>query len=308
MILEYTGGVMSKIVAIIGAGEIGQALATILRRKRIRIRLWDVDSNKVRGMKPLKETLAGTTAVFLCVPSWALRAALRNVQLLLPKAAVVVALSKGVEAKSRKTVAELLSGLLPSRQRWTLLSGPMLAEELEQRRLGAGVVATANRETFKILATLFRGTPLKVEWSKNPSAVAWAGVLKNVYAVGLGIADGLEWSWNAKGWFAAKAIEEMRGILPHLKFDALPAAGVAGVADFLATGFSPYSRNREFGERIVSRGECEFKSEGCVSLPSVVGLLGAKTVRRFPILQALTSVLIHHTDARKTFTKLFFGA
>ena len=299
---------MSKAVAIIGAGEIGRAIASILRRKKISVRLWDVDPAKVRGMKPIKETLAGTTAVFLCVPSWVLRAALRNVRPLLPRTAVVVVLSKGMEGKSKKTVAELLPDLLPPRQKWALLSGPMLAEELEQRRLGAGVIATANREVFQTLATLFRGTPLKVEWSKNPSAVAWAGVLKNVYAVGLGIADGLEWSWNAKGWFAAKALEEMHEIFDHLGFHAVHAAGVAGAADFLATGFSPYSRNREFGERIVSRGECEFKSEGCISLPSVVARLGAKTVRRFPVLHALSSVLIHHTDARKTFTKLFSGA
>ena len=78
-----------------------------------------------------------------------------------------------------------------------------------------------------------------------------AGVLKNIYAIVLGIADGLEFDGNAKGWIAARATNEMLAIAETLGADKKIMLGTAGLADFIATAYSPYSRNREIGDEIL---------------------------------------------------------
>ncbi|MDI6821237.1 MAG: hypothetical protein QMD65_03665 [Patescibacteria group bacterium] len=314
----------NKKIVIIGAGEIGRAIEKVLQNKSgIHIDLWDKNPAKVPGQKPLAEIVPLADFLFLCVPSWAMREVLNSVLAIsngVNKKTIVISLAKGIEEKTLKTTDEILKELLPNNTAYALLIGPMLAEELMQEMAGIGVVASKDRKAFDKIKTLFIDTNLKLEYSADVRGVALAGALKNIYAIGLGIIDSFNLGGNFKGWFVQKAIKEMAEIIGILGGDKKTVFSPAGLGDLIATGFSPYSRNRQLGDELVSSHvkdlDVKMKSEGIVSLPSIIKLLAPYTtccctgfaphnkLSAFPILQALEEIIIQHKNAKEIFEKL----
>ncbi|TSC96002.1 MAG: glycerol-3-phosphate dehydrogenase (NAD(P)+) [Parcubacteria group bacterium Athens0714_26] len=295
---------MDKKVVIIGAGEIGTAIAKSLKDVNTAdIFLWDKDTLKVPEQKPLSEIVPQADFVFFCVPSWIMRVAVAEVsQYLIPKA-IIISLAKGIEVETLKTMNEVLGEALPKGQKFALLSGPMIAEELVAGARGFGVVATASEEVYSSINNLFKNTNIFTEYSADIRGVALSAVLKNVYAVSLGIADGLKWSGNAKSWLAAKAIKEMSEISEILGGTKETILGTAGLGDLLATGFSEHSRNHQIGDELVKTGKILLKGEGVASLNSVLKLLGEKS-KDFVLLSALAGIIINGEDAKSALEKL----
>ena len=294
---------MLQQLVIIGAGEIGKALEKVLRKQNLAISLWDKDPSKVRSQKPLKEIVPDADFLFLCIPSWALRNALNNLLPFLNKKTLIISLAKGIEENTKKTTDELLQELLPRGQNFALLFGPMLAEELTKGMVGIGVVASKNQKAFHQLAKIFTHTNLYLEYSKDIRGVALSGVLKNIYAIALGIADGLRWGGNAKGWLVARAINEMAKIAQMLGGKKETALGTAGLGDLIATGFSPYSRNRRIGYELVRNGRSHLQSEGFISL-SPLGKRLYKNKEKFLLLKALEDIIIRNKKCKIIFENL----
>jgi glycerol-3-phosphate dehydrogenase (NAD(P)+) len=285
-------------VVIIGAGEIGRAIGKILHKKKIKPVFWDKDPSKVPNQKPLAEIIPGADFLFLAVPSWGIREAIINILPYLKKKTIVISLAKGIEAKTRKTTDELLKTVLPANQKFALLSGPMIAEELTKGRAGAAVIAAEQKAACKKIAGLFKKTNLGIEYSNDLRGVALAGALKNIYAVLFGMADGLRWGDNQKGRLASTAVGEMAEIIKTLAGKKETAYGTAGLADLIATGYSPYSRNRQAGEKLVKTDKRCLKSEGFSSLAPLINLL-RKRKEQFPLLLALEQVVVKNRNPKK---------
>lgn len=291
-------------VAIIGAGAIGQALAHILdQNKENRLALFDKDPAKVtRVALPLPEVIQDAEVIFMCVPSWAMRDALAEMKPHLQSEAVVVSLAKGIEGVHRKTMDQLLIEFLPL-HRSALLGGPMLASEFMAGLPGVGCLATEHSEVAERICRLFSGTLLSLEATLDVRGVALSGVLKNIYALGIGIAQGISWGNNQKGWYVREALAEMATIIEQLGGKRETAYSLAGVGDLVATGFSGFSRNSRSGEEIARTGVCNIQSEGCASLPHFLQLLPDDR-STFPVLQGLEHIIVDGKDAKEVFTKL----
>jgi len=279
-------------ILIIGAGELGRALASYLREKGS-VLLWDVDPEKMPGgkLRPLKEVISDAAFVLLCVPSWAVRSVLSSAVPVLPAATVVISLSKGMDAVMGQVMGELLPQLLPKSQPFVVAGGPMLAAEIAKGLRAAAVFASPDEKVALRTAELFRSPVFTVETSSDTTSVSFAGVLKNVYAVALGIADGLGFDGNAKGLITARAVNEMLAIAEVLNMDKQVILGTAGLADFIATAYSPYSRNREVGNEIAKSGKCNLKGEGNVSIPSLMTRLGSDAAK-FSLLNTIKKIAI----------------
>lgn len=290
-------------IVIIGAGEIGCAIKSVLKRRGTAIFLFDKNPAKMPEQKSLAEIIPETDFLFFCIPSWVLNTAIKDVLLYLNPKTVVISLSKGIEEKTHQTSDEILARALPKNQRFALLHGPMIAEEITKGMAGVGVVATARKETFELLNELFRNSNLILEHSEEVHSVALAGVLKNIYSIALGIADGLNWSGNQKGWLVSLAINEMAKILEILGGKKEIAYGAAGLGDLIATGYSPHSRNRKVGEEVAKTGKCCLESEGQISLQSLLELLGERK-NIFPLLIALENILMSHQNAKEVFERI----
>ena len=246
---------MNSRILIIGAGELGQALGGYLGAKGCKISLWDADSSKSTDERPLHEIVSSIDFVFLCVPSWAIRSVLSDMTSALPSTSIIVSFSKGMKnPMGEKQPENCFRKLLPNFQQFVIVGGPMLAAEITAGKNAAAVFASSFGTAAKKVADLFASPVFATEISNDAKSVSLAGVLKNIYALGLGIADGLELDGNAKGWLVARAINESLGIAEVLGADKKIMLGTAGLADFVATGYSPYSRNREVGDEIVKNG------------------------------------------------------
>lgn len=266
------------------------------------VQFWDKLPGVVSNQRELADILPGADVVFFCVPAAAMREAVGAASSLLPPLAVVVSVAKGVDPETGETMDELLAATLPAGQSFALLGGPMLARELLDGLVGVGVVGTEKAEVFSRITELFHETNLHLEHSTDVRGVALVGVLKNIYALSLGIADGLDLSGNVKGWLTAKAADEMSAIVPALGGNREAVFSAAGLGDLVATGFSPYSRNRQTGEELARTGATEVRGEGFVSFPKIAGKLG-KSVSDFPLLSALSEVVMEKRPAREVFAK-----
>jgi len=287
-------------ITIIGAGEIGQALAFVLKKQKARVELWDRDLSRVPNQKNLEEIVPKADYLFLCVPSQAIRPAVLSIKSLLKKNTGLICLSKGVELKTNKFMSEVLTEILPKGQPFALCGGPMLAEELMQGKPGVSVLATKNSAAFKKLVNLFSGSVVRLETTTDLIGVATSGVLKNIYAMALGFSEGLGWGANAQAWLTSECLTEMERITDKFGGKMETVCYTAGLSDLIATGFSPYSKNRATGVTMAQTGKCCVGGEGVVSFPAVWQRLGVGA-KKYPLLVILHQILNNQKNVKKIF-------
>jgi glycerol-3-phosphate dehydrogenase (NAD(P)+) len=216
----------------------------------------------------------------------------------LKKKTGVVCLSKGVELKTNKFMSEVLAEVLPSGQPWALCGGPMLSEEIMKGQAGVAVLASKNSLAFKKLIKLFSGSSICLEATNDTISVAVCGVLKNIYAMALGMVDELGWGSNAKAWLVEKSLAEMESVVKKFGGQGKTVYGAAGLGDLLATGFSSFSKNREAGRTIAKTGKCCQGGEGLISFPAILKKLGPQ-IKKYPVLLALKKILVQKQHAQK---------
>lgn len=290
-----------KNIVFIGAGKIGTAIGVALKAKDLCLAFWDKDPAKVKEVKDLEELVPIADFLFFCVPSWVLREAIRETAPFIKKGAIVTSPSKGIEVATNKSTDEILKELLPAGIEFALLSGPMLADEICKGNLAAAVIATEKEETYHKIAPLFAGTNIKIEHSKDVHGVALGGIFKNIYALALGMAEGLEWGSNEKGILVTKAVAEMQEIFKLLGGRLETVLTFAGLGDFIATGFSPCSKNYTAGLELARDGVAKTMSEGLASFDSIMKLLHGH-VEKFPLLSSLKRIIVDKEPASAVFS------
>jgi len=301
---------MKKKIVIIGAGEIGLSLGRILRQKSYDIKFWDKNPKTLEvlgGTEPsLPEILPEAEFVFLCVPSWSVREALIYVTPYLNKKAVVISVSKGIEVNTLKTVDQIFVTQLAKTQSWAILSGMMIAEEIREGMFGGGLMSAKSLRTAKEAADLFSDTNLYVDISADVHGVALCEVLKNIYSLALGVSYVLNQGENARGMIVVKAIAEMKKIVSILGGKQETVLGPAGLGDFVATGFSHFSKNHQAGSDLAQGKITKLESEGMASLSPLVILLGVK-YKKFPVLYYLHEIVQGNIEASAAFRKILYG-
>jgi glycerol-3-phosphate dehydrogenase (NAD(P)+) len=153
---------------------------------------------------------------------------------------------------------------------------------------------------------LFHGPTFRVYSSSDLLGVELGGALKNVFAIGAGVCDGLGFGDNSKAALVTRAIAEMRRLGVACGARAETFSGLSGIGDLMVTCFSKLSRNRQFGERL-GRGESVDQilatmtavAEGYPTARAAHALarrLGVET----PIIDQVYAMLYEGKDVRQT--------
>ena len=121
-----------------------------------------------------------------------------------------------------------------------VISGPMLSDELDDQPTRA-MFATHNMGIHSAMGIMTRMTNLKLDITDDTRGVTLCGIMKNVYAVGLGMAAGCNFGDNIKACIATRAIQEMETLVGPT------VTSYAGIGDFLTTCYSSKSRNYTYG-------------------------------------------------------------
>ena len=324
-------------VAVLGAGAMGSGLANALVRAGWRVNLWGtwlddhlidaieqarphpridvVISEKVTTFRSddLAEALDGVDVVVISVAS---QGVTRVTELALPGIARAKALwltSKGfmtIEGRVRllpdgiRAIASSAGVELPP---IVAVAGPVKANECAAGEPTATIFGCRDLDVAVEYARTARSERYCIEPSADEVGVEICAPMKNVYAIMLGIADGLEERTghphhNLKAATFAQAVREMSILATALGADPMTAYGLPGVGDLEVTGLS--GRNKVYGVRI-GRGEgakaaletmaqLEQTVEGVPALPLATALVAQSVPQvadRLPLLHAARRIV-----------------
>ena len=146
--------------------------------------------------------------------------------------------------------------------------------------------------------------------------VQYAGVAKNIYALGAGIAHGLEYGDNFLSVYIANAANEMNilltAVMHHYKQDCKDVNYSASVylGDLLVTCYSLHSRNRTFGNMIgkgysVRSAELEMNmvAEGYNACKCIMAINECMEID-LPMITAIYKILWEGADPGASFKEM----
>lgn len=147
--------------------------------------------------------------------------------------------------------------------------GPCHAEEVASEKLSYLTFSGLDEKTTINIADHFKTPYLNTIHNTDIFGVQYAAVLKNIYAIAAGIAHGLEYGDNFLSVLIANSADEMAGFLrragvkkvevgtlehsPEFNKNTQAVTNYAAsvyLGDLLVTCYSPFSRNRAFGNMI----------------------------------------------------------
>ena len=131
------------------------------------------------------------------------------------------------------------------------MSGPNFAREIVEGKIASTVVAGRNAAMTEHAQTILMSSSFRVYTSDDVTGVELGGALKNIIALGAGIADGLDIGDNGKAAFITRGLAEITRLGIAAGAQPLTFAGLAGLGDLIATCASKLSRNRYVGEQLA---------------------------------------------------------
>jgi len=286
-------------MAVIGAGSWGTALAIQCARAGDPTRLWGRDAALVESMRrarrnarylpdaefpaslepvaDLAATLAGVRDVLVAVPSHAFRATLLLIQPLIDDAARIAWASKGFEMSTGLLPHEVAGEVFGARP-GAVLSGPTFAREVGAGLPTAMTVASRDPNFAKELALRLSGPEFRAYTQSDIIGVEVGGAVKNVIAIGSGIADGMGFGANTRVALITRGLAEMTRLGLALGAQRDTFMGLAALGDLVLTCTDDQSRNRRLG-LALGRGhspEAALREIGQV----VEGVTAASAVRK----------------------------
>ncbi|MEP6980376.1 MAG: NAD(P)H-dependent glycerol-3-phosphate dehydrogenase [Nakamurella sp.] len=261
-------------VAVIGAGSWGTTVASIVARNN-RTTIWarsaetaaaiDTEHRNERyvpdtDLTPTLRSCADLAAVvepadilIMAVPSHGFRQVLTDLSPHLRPWTPIVSLVKGLEQITERRMTEIVDEVLPGHPAG-VLAGPNISGEIAAGYAAAAVIAMPDPHQAAQLRDLFRTSRFRIYSSSDVAGVEIAGALKNVFAIAVGMGDGIGAGENTRAMVITRALREMTKLGVAVGGERETFTGLAGLGDLTVTCTSPHSRNRHVGERL-GRGE-----------------------------------------------------
>lgn len=241
-------------VLIIGYGEMGHAMEHLLRDKH---QLTIYDCRPMEGLQPIKleQEAARADFVLLCVPAYPHQQLLTTLAPHLQAHCICLSIAKGLDEQGR-TPAQIYLQLFNEQQPYCLLYGPMISEEIRADRYAFAELGCSHDFIYSRVRDLYRGTRLCIQQSLDIKGISWAVILKNVYAIGFGVADELQLGDNMRGFLLVTALEELSLIVAQMEGLAVTPLHLSGLGDLITTATSTGSHHHELGRKLV-RGEID---------------------------------------------------
>lgn len=226
------------------------------------------DVSRLQVGEDINEVIRNSDVLVLAVPSAFIQEVLEGVDKELLREKKIVSAIKGIVPGPDILLNEYLHEHfdIPLEQYFALL-GPCHAEEVAAEKLSYLTFSGVDDAMTETISGYFKTPYINTVTNHDILGVQYAAVLKNIYALGAGIAHGLEYGDNFLSVYIANTADEMAVFLrkvgvqhmvvgehdgedpvTHRKTPNYAASVYLG--DLLVTCYSPYSRNRTFGAMI----------------------------------------------------------
>ena len=321
-------------LAIIGGGSWGTAIALHLARKGFPIRMWVYEKEvahdinikhenthflpnftlpeSITASNNMSDVVKGTSTLVMVVPSHFYRRVTDSVAPLLSSNVRIVSAAKGIEEDSLKLMTQILEEILPPslHEKIACLSGPSFAKEVANSKFTAVTVASSNIDTARYFQGIFTTPYFRVYTHHDPIGVQLGGALKNIMAIAVGIADGLEMGTNARAALITRGLAEISRIGQKMGAESSTFLGLSGMGDLVLTCTGDLSRNRNVGLKLgkgLSLDEIvrdmEMVAEGVINTKSAYRLVKKLGVRA-PIITGMYQILYEKMPLEKAVEKI----
>ena len=260
---------MKPAIAVLGAGSLGTALASLLARHGFPTTLWGRDRNQVAALaaghenarylpgvalpdslqatSDLAACVAGADLVLVVTPSHAFNQTLHALAPHRRPQAGVAWATKGFEPGSGRFLHEVAGEILGPGVPLAVVTGPSFAREVAQG-LPTAVTVHSDDEAFaRGVAEALHGPAFRAYTGSDMLGAELGGAMKNVLAVATGIADGMQLGLNARAGLITRGLNEMLRLNVALGGRAETLMGLAGLGDLVLTCTGDLSRNRRLG-------------------------------------------------------------
>ena len=191
-----------------------------------------------------------------------------------------------------------------------VLSGPNLAKEIIQGLPAVTVVAAGNDTIAEQAQSLLSSPKFCVFSNTDVVGVELGGALKNIIALGAGMADGLGYGDNAKAAFMTRGLAEIASLGIAAGANPLAFSGLAGLGDLVVTCSSSLSRNHYVGVELAGGRTLKDISasmhniaEGVTTTTATIQMAQELGVE-MPITEVIYRILFQGLDVRQAVTEL----
>ncbi|MFD5782252.1 NAD(P)H-dependent glycerol-3-phosphate dehydrogenase [Streptomyces sp. NPDC126933] len=242
--------------------------------------------------------LDGADYLVISIPAQSLRASLAAWVPHIGPDTAIVSLMKGIELGTAKRASEVIAEVtgVPA-NRIAVMSGPNLAREIVAGRPAAATVACADEAVARAFQTACQTSYFRPYTSTDVIGCELGGAVKNVIALAVGIATGMQLGHNAAAMLITRGLAETTRLATVLGADPATLAGLTGMGDLTATCLSPLSRNRTFGTHLgrgltVAQAAAATRqtTEGVKSAEAILDLARAHEID-MPITEIISALL-----------------
>lgn len=191
-----------------------------------------------------KSILNDSDIIFLGIPSSVIVTYIAANKEYINEEALIVNLAKGF-GEGQKTIPQSIDRII-NNQIFSM-KGPSFAREIINSMPTAFTLASKRDRHFKLFESIFNDTPITLDYTTDVMGVELASILKNIYAIIVGIVDAHFDSPNLRSLILTKAINEMRVIISKFGGEEYTMFNYCGIGDFTLTALNDLSRNRTLG-------------------------------------------------------------
>lgn len=300
-------------IAIIGTGVYALATANKLSKTNKNIWMWTEKENIKEVIAPkevivsnkYEDVIKDSKVIFILVAGKFIKSVLDGMKDFIIGDELFVIGSKGI-MDDGTLIYELIQDTFNNPV--GVLSGPTFAVDVNKCEPTGFTFATKNKKDYETVKNIYNES--FIEYSSDLKAISLAGTLKNVYAIGNGIIDGLNLGYSAKCLLVYKAFHEMKNIFKNFGSSDIAIETLAGFGDLVLTSTSPTSRNFTFG-RICSFND-EKEKENFLKNNTVEGYENLKVFNtmfkkeniKSPLLNSIYEVVIENKNSKELITSL----
>lgn len=272
-------------IIVLGAGSFGTAIANEFSvKKSNNVVLFSRSQAKVDEInkfhtnksyfpnKHLTKFLSATSneneinnadVIFIALPSSVIIETLSKLKSYFKKDALVVNLSKGLFAGGVTIVNEIKESL--NTENVVTLKGPSFAVELMEHADTLLTLGYTKHEQYDLVKSIIKDTALHIDCTTDIRGVEVLSVLKNIYALVIGVVDAKYNSPNTRFMILTKAFSEARILLKSVGGAEDTLFLACGFGDFGLTSLNDLSRNRTLG-LLIGKGffSADYKSNSVI--------------------------------------------
>lgn len=298
-----------KITWYIRNSEVLEGLASDGRNPRYISEL-EFDMQMVELSDDLDAAVSCSDVILISVPSAYVKTFLAPLTVPLEGKFVISAI-KGIVPDSYQTVAEYFHDRYGMSYRQIgIIAGPSHAEEVSRGKLSYLTVVCTDIQNAETISRCLASDSVMTSCSQDLYGAEYAAILKNIYAISAGLAEGLGYGDNFKAVLVSACADEMTRFIQESYPFGRNTMDSAYLGDLLVTCYSTYSRNRRLG-LLIGHG-CTVKSALNEMTMIAEGYFASACMHHInerhsihmPIADAVYAILYEGASPRKVFREL----